>query len=95
MGVKPLPVMWEIQVRSLGWEDALKKEMAIHCSILSWKIPEEPGRLQTMGSQRVSHGLSQFTSFYFLKILCIYSSVKYWQQQGSKKRIGFNYFSKI
>ena len=47
----------ETQVRSLGQEDALKKEMATHSSILVWKIPwtEEPGRLQSMGSQRVGH----------------------------------------
>ena len=44
---------WETQVRSLGWEDPLEKEMATHCSTLVWKIPwmEEPGRLQSMGSQ--------------------------------------------
>ena len=46
-------------VRFLGQEDALKKEMATHCSILTWEIPwtEEPGRLQSMGSQRVGHNL--------------------------------------
>ena len=44
-------------VLSLGWEDPLEKEMATHSSILAWKIPwaEEPGRLQSMGSQRVRH----------------------------------------
>ena len=48
---------WETQVRSLGWEDPLEKEMATHCSTLVWKIPwmEEPGRLQSMGSQTVRH----------------------------------------
>ena len=53
--VKRLPVMWETQVQSLGWEDPLEKEMATHFSILAWKIPrmEKPGRLQSMGSQRV------------------------------------------
>ena len=47
----------ETQVRSLGREDPLEKEMATHSSILAWKIPrtEEPGRLQSMGSQRVGH----------------------------------------
>ena len=47
----------ETQVRSLGWEDPLEKEMATHSSILAWKIPwtEEPGRLQSMGLQRVGH----------------------------------------
>ena len=55
--VKRLPIMWEIQVQSLGWEDLLEKEMATHSSILAWKIPwmKEPGRLQSMGSQRVGH----------------------------------------
>ena len=48
--------MQETQVQSLGWED-LEKEMATHSSILAWKIPwtEEPGGLQSMGSQRVGH----------------------------------------
>ena len=55
--VKCLPAMWETQVQSLDWEDPLEKEMATHSSILAWKIPwmEEPGRLQSMGSQRVRH----------------------------------------
>ena len=50
-----MPTMWEIQVQSLGRDDLLEKEMATHSSILAWKIPwtEEPGRLQSMGSQRV------------------------------------------
>ena len=52
-----LPRMRENQVRSLGWEDPLEKEMATHSSTLAWKIPwkEEPGRLHSMGSQRVGH----------------------------------------
>ena len=55
--VKCLPVMWETQVQSLGPEDPLEKEMAIHSSTLAWKIPwmEEHGRLHSMGSQRVRH----------------------------------------
>ena len=55
--VKCLPTMWETQVRSLGWEDPLEKEMATHSSTLAWRIPwmEEPGGLQSMGSQRVGH----------------------------------------
>ena len=56
MGKRP-PIMQEIWVQSLGQEDLLEKEMAPHSSILAWKIPwsEEPGRLQSMGSQRVGH----------------------------------------
>ena len=53
--LKRLPGMQETRVRSLGWEDPLEKETATHSSILAWRIPwsEEPGRLQSMGSQRV------------------------------------------
>ena len=55
--VKHLPPVQEIRVQSLGPEDLLEKEMATHSSILAWKIPwmEEPGRLLSMGSQRVGH----------------------------------------
>ena len=55
--VNRLSTMREIWVRSLGREDPLEKEMAIHSSTIAWKIPwtEEPGRLQSMGSQRVRH----------------------------------------
>ena len=51
--VKNLPAMWKTQVRYLGWEDPLEKEMVTHSSILVWKIPwtEESGGLQSMGSQ--------------------------------------------
>ena len=51
--VKNLPAVQETWVQSLGQEDLLEKEMATHCSILAWKIlwTEEPGGLQTMGSQ--------------------------------------------
>ena len=60
LGVKSLPAMqdmWESWVGSLGWEDPLEKEMAAHSSTLAWRIPrtEEPGGLQSMGSQRVGH----------------------------------------
>ena len=51
--VKHLPAMRQTQVHSLVWEDSLEKGMATHPSILAWRIPEEPGRLQAMGSQRV------------------------------------------
>ena len=55
--VKNLPAMQETWVRSLGREDPLEKEMATHSSVLAWKIPwtENPGRLQSIGSQRVGH----------------------------------------
>ena len=55
--VKTLPIMREIRIQSLGQEDPLEKAMAIHSSILAWEIPwtEEPGELQSMGSERVRH----------------------------------------
>ena len=55
--VKNVSAVQETQVRSVGWEDPLEKEMATHSSILAWKISwtEEPGGLQSMGSQRVGH----------------------------------------
>ena len=55
--VKHLPTMWETRVQTVCREDLLEKETATHSSILAWKIPwmEEPGRLQSMGSQRVGH----------------------------------------
>ena len=55
--LKHLPPIRETQVRSLGWKDTLEKEMAIHSSILAWRIPwtEKPSRLQSTGSQRVRH----------------------------------------
>ena len=57
--VKRLPTMRETRAQSLGWED-LEKEMAPHSSILAWEISwmEEPGRLQSMGLQRVRHDLA-------------------------------------
>ena len=56
--IKRLSTMREAEIRSLGWEDPLlEKEMAIHSSTIVWEIPwtEEPGRLQSVGSQRVGH----------------------------------------
>ena len=55
--VKHLPEVQETRVQSLDWENLLEKEMATHSSILAWKIPwtQEPGRLQSMWSQRVGH----------------------------------------
>ena len=61
--VKNPPAMLETWVWSLGWEDALKKGTATHSSILAWKMlwTEEPGRLQSVGSQRVGHDWATFT----------------------------------
>ena len=68
--VKHLPAMQEAWVWSLGWEDPLEKEIATHSSTLAWKIPrmEKPGRLQSMGSQRVGHNWLHFIAF-ILKML--------------------------
>ena len=67
--VKSLPAMQETQVHSLGQADPLEKEMATHSSILAWEIPwmEEPGELQSMGSQRVEHD-SMTNTFTFFKV---------------------------
>ena len=58
--VKNLPAMPQMQVGSLGQEDPLEKEMAMHSNILAWEIPwtEEPGGLQSMGWQRIGHNLT-------------------------------------
>ena len=55
--IKDPPAMQEAWVRFLGWEDPLEKGIETHSSILAWRIPwmEEPGGLQSMGSQRVGH----------------------------------------
>ena len=72
--LKRLPAMWENWVQSLGWEDPLEKEMATHSSILAWRIPwtEEPGGLQSTGSQRVGHVWVTSLSMYTVQVL-VYS----------------------
>ena len=67
--VKDLPAIQETQVRSLGQEDPLEKKMATHSSILAWRIPwtEEPGRLQSMRSQRVGHNWAANTFTFMMK----------------------------
>ena len=57
LNVNNLPAVWETQVRSLGWENPLEKEMATHSSILGWETPwtGESGGLQPMGLQKVRH----------------------------------------
>ena len=69
---KSPPAMQEMQVQSLGQEDPLEKEMTTHSHILAWKIPwtVEPGKLQSMGSQRVEHSLAtKQQQQYVLKII--------------------------
>ena len=85
----------ETRVQSLGWEALLEKEMATHSSTLAWKIPwtKEPGRLQSMGSQRVTHDWT--TSLSLLDILLIshhhkkkgeYSTIRYFETQRERER---------
>ena len=59
--VKNLPAMQEMWVPSLGGAESLEKSMATHSSVLAWRTPwtEEPGGLQSLGSQRVRYGLAQ------------------------------------
>ena len=65
--VKHLPIIWEPQARSLGWEDPLEKEMATHSHTLAWKIPwtEEPGGLQSTKSTKGQTRLNDFTFTFF------------------------------
>ena len=75
--VKLLPAVLETRVRSLGWEDPLEKEMETHSSTLAWKIPwtEEPGRLQSMGSQRVRLHFNGFKYHLYVDESQIYISI--------------------
>ena len=93
--VKRLPTTWETQVRSLGQEDLLEKEMATHSSTLAWKIPwtEEPVRLQSMESQRAGHNWAtsmsmSTTNLSQCKLLLAYVHVcKIWLETSLK--VGF------
>ena len=104
--VKCLPTMPETWVQSLGQEDLLEKEMATHSSIIAWKIPwmEEPGRLQSMGSQKVrhdwatSHLLVQFhfrqSSDLFLLMLLKIKLFMVLVEDGKKGYSGWDYWSR-
>ena len=72
--VKNLPAMQETWVQSLGWKDLLEKEMATHSNILAWRIPqrEEPGRLQSMGSQRVGMIERLTLSHFYSHTFCLF-----------------------
>ena len=89
--VKHLPTMWETQVRSLGWEDPLEKEMAPHSSTLAWKIPwtEERCRLQSMGSLEsdTTERLYFHFHFSFLKCLVEFISELIWAWNFSREKI--------
>ena len=74
--------MQQMQVRSLGWEDHLEQEMATHSRILAWRIPwtEEPGRLQSMGTQRVGHDGVMNTMATNTNVYIVSKSVPYTQK---------------
>ena len=88
---KNLPAMQEIWVQSRGQEDLLEKEMASHSSILAWKIPwmEGPGRLQSMGSQRVRHNWVTSLSLFWVLAWELWSrkSSLVRKHQGASKSI--------
>ena len=77
--VKGLSAMQETRVRSLGQEDPLEKEMATHSRTIAWKIPwmEEPGRLQSMGSQRVGHDWVTSLYHFIWYSICSKPSLKF------------------
>ena len=91
--LKHLPAMQETRVQSLGWEDPLEKEMATHSSVLAWRIPwrEEPGRLQSTGSQRVGHDwatsllLSSMFQFFNINGHFQENIKTYWTEQSTIK----------
>ena len=80
--VKRLPTVWETRLWSLGREDPLEKAVATHSSTLVWKTPrtEEPGRLQSMGSQRVRHDWA--TSLLLLPTMCQTLHCVPWPKDG-------------
>ena len=87
--LKHLPGMQETWVQSLGWEEPLEKETATHSSTLAWRIPwrEEPGRLQSIGSQKVGHDFT-FT-FTLCKRCLVYNGdltwLFYWIARGGDR----------
>ena len=95
--VKRLSAMQETQVWSLGWEDPLEKEMAVHSSILAWKVPwmAEPGRLQSLGLLGVGHdwatSISVFSfHFYALeKEMAAHSSIIAWKIPWTWSLVGY------
>ena len=78
MAQKNLPAMQETWVQLLGWEDPLEKGTATHSSILAWRVPwtEEPGGLQSVGSQRVGHNLATKQETFLYSFKCITSYLK-------------------
>ena len=71
--------MQETRVRSLGWEDPLEEEMSTHSSILAWEIPwtEEPGRLQSLGLQKIGHNLATTHAYRVWSILAWFNRLAF------------------
>ena len=96
--VKHLPTMRETRVRSLGWKDPLEKEMATHSSIHAWKIPwtEEPGGLQSMGSQRTGHNWA--TSLHLMltarSLIRLFSYLARFRERSEKSFVLFLFYRK-
>ena len=90
-----LPAMQETRVKSLGQEDSLEKGMAIHSSILAWRISwtEKPGRLQSMGSQRVGH--DRVTNIFTLKLVITQIPLVWHSYQCNKYKVFFFFFPSI
>ena len=107
--IKNLPAMWETRVQSLGWEDPLKKGMAIHSSILAWRIlwTEELGRPQSVGSQTVGQNwvINTFTShkvtsgfFKHIWVICYTSNKRKDKTRGPSEIVWIlfsNYFLSV
>ena len=93
--VRTLPAMQETRIWSLGWEDPLEKEIATHSSILAWKIPwmEKPGRLQSMGLQRV--GQDWVTSLHFKRRLGQIANNMFWGEPEKEPCSKTLHFCKI
>ena len=97
--LKRLPAMQETQVCSLGWEDPLEKEMAVHSSIPAWRIPwrEEPGRLQSTGLQRVRHDWATSLNSVWIKYKVqngfLYFWIEFSQSEGKNQQWSYQFSS--
>ena len=92
--VKNLPITQETQVPSQGREVPLEKEMATHSSILAWRIPwtEDPGRQQSMGSQRIEHDWATKTLAFTYLILCLWFFLLFWKPPPPTNFINFSFY---
>ena len=92
--VKNLPAIWETWVRSLGWEDVLDEGVTTHSSILAWRIPwTEPGRLQSMESQRVRHDWAASTFSKMFNIVTTSEAYSTFSPSGTKRKVSDTHVS--